>query len=148
MRGTFDDRGRLFSHLAPEQQVAAGHPLRTIRTLVREVLRELVDDFRTLHSTTGRPSIPPKQLLSALLLDMLYGVGSPRQLIAQPDYILRHRWFIGLASDDAVWDATTLTKNRERLQRGDLFNRFMKTLWHHKDVTTCCRTSICPSTAR
>jgi hypothetical protein len=53
----------------------------------------------------------------------------------QLDYNLLYRWFVGLASDDAVWDATTFTKNRERLQQGDLFNRFMETLLHHQAVT-------------
>ena len=70
MRGAFDDQGRLFSYISPEQRVAARHPLRTIRELVREVLSELDRDFRTLYSTAGRPSIPPEQLLSALLLQV------------------------------------------------------------------------------
>jgi transposase len=135
MRGTFEDQGRLFSYLSPEQRVPARHPLRTIRELVREVLSELDRDFRTLYSTTGRPSIPPEQLLSALLLHVLYGVRSERQLMEQLDYNLLYRWFVGLSPDDAVWDATTCTKNRERLQQGDLFNRFMETLLHHKAVT-------------
>ena len=134
MRGAFEDQGRLFSYISPEQRVAARHPLRTIRELVREVLRELDRDFRTLYSTTGRPSIPPEQLLSALLLQVFYGVRSERQLMEQLDYNLLYRWFVGLSPDDAVWDATTFTKNRERLQHGDLFNRFMETLLHHKEV--------------
>jgi transposase len=74
MRGAFEDQGRLFSYLSPEQRGPARPPLRTIRELVREVLRELDRDFRTLYSTTGRPSIPPEQLLSARLLQVLYGV--------------------------------------------------------------------------
>jgi transposase len=74
-------------------------------------------------------------LLSALLLQVFYGVRSERQLMEQLDYNLLYRWFVGLASDDAVWDATTFTKNRERLQQGDLFNRFMETLLHHQAVT-------------
>ena len=135
MRGAFDDQGGLFSYLSPEQRVPARHPLRTIRKLVREVLSELDRDFRTLYSTTGRPSIPPEQLLSALLLQVFYGVRSERQLMEQLDYNLLYRWFVGLSPDDAVWDATTFTKNRERLQHGDLFNRFMEALLHHKDVT-------------
>lgn len=134
MRGAFEDQGRLFSYLSPEQRVPARHPLRTIRELVREVLRELDRDFRTLYSTTGRPSIPPEQLLSALLLHVLYGVRSERHLMEQLNSNLLDRWFVGLSPDDAVWDATTFTKNRERLQRGDLFNRFMETLLHHKEV--------------
>lgn len=135
MRGAFDDQGRLFSYISPEQRVPARHPLRTIRELVREVLGELDPDFRTLYATTGRPSIPPEQLVSALLLHVLYGVRSERQLMEQLDYNLLYRWFVGLSPDDAVWDATTFTKNRERLQHGDIFNRFMEKLLHHQEVT-------------
>jgi transposase len=135
MRGPFDDQGQLFSYISPERRVPTQHPLRTIRELVREVFRDLDRDFRTLYSTTGRPSIPPEQLLSALLLQVFYGVRSERQLMEQLDYNLLYRWFVGLASDGAVWDATTFTKNRERLQQGDLFNRFMETLLHHQAVT-------------
>jgi transposase len=135
MRGPFDDQEQLFSYLSPEQRVPATHPLRTIRMLVREVLSELDHDFRILYSTTGRPSIPPEQLLSAWRLHVFYGVRSERQLMEQLDDKLLYRWFVGLASDDAVWDATTFTKNRERLQQGDLFNRFMETRLHHQAVT-------------
>ena len=134
MRGTFDDQGRLFSYISPEQRVPARHPLRTIRALVREVLRDLDRDFHTMYSATGRPSIPPEQLLSALLLQVFYGVRSERQLMEHLDYNLLYRWFVGLSPDDAVWDATTFTKNRERLQAGDSFNRFMETLLNHTDV--------------
>jgi len=88
MRGPFDDQGQLFSYISPEQRVPTQHPLRTIRELVREVFRDLDRDFRTLYSTTGRPSIPPEQLLSALLLQVFYGVRSERQLMEQLDYNL------------------------------------------------------------
>jgi transposase len=135
MRGPFDDQGQLFSYISPEQRVSARHPLRKIRELVREVLSDLDRDFRKLYASTGRPSIPPEQLLSALLLQVFYGVRSERQLMEQLDYNLLYRWFVGLAPDDAVWDATTFTKNRERLQQGDMFNRFMEKLLHHQAVT-------------
>jgi transposase len=134
MRGTFNDQGRLFSYISPEQRVPATHPLRTIRALVRAVLNDLDRDFRKLYSRTGRPSIPPEQLVSALLLQVFYGVRSERQLMEQLDYNLLYRWFVGLSPDDEVWDATTFTKNRERLQHGDLFNRFMETLLNHNAV--------------
>src|SRR5215831_103372 len=81
MRGPFDDQGQLFSYISPERRVPTQHPLRTIRELVREVFRDLDHDFRILYSTTGRPSIPPEQLLSALLLQVFYGVRSERQLM-------------------------------------------------------------------
>ena len=77
--------------------------------------------FGRLYAREGRPSVPPEQLLSALLLQVFYGIRSERQLMEQLDYNLLYRWFVGLSPDDPVWDATTFTKNRERLQRGDVF---------------------------
>ena len=102
MRGTFEDQGRLFSYISTEQRVAARHPLRTIRELVREVFNELDRDFHMLYSSTGRPSIPPEQLPSALLLQVLYGVRSERQLMEPLDHNLLYRWCVGLSPDDAV----------------------------------------------
>jgi transposase len=133
MRGSFNDQTKLFSYISPESRVPAGHPLRKVRALVREVLASLDSDFRKLYSDEGRPSIPPEQLLSALLLQAFYGIRSERQLMEQLDYNLLYRWFVGLAPDDAVWSATSFTKNRERLQKGDIFGRFMaELLSHHK----------------
>lgn len=134
MRGQFTDQGRMFSYISPEERVPKGHPLRAIRTMVRSVLEELHEDFGQLYSSEGRPSIPPEQLLSALLLQAFYGIRSERQLMEQLDYNLLYRWFVGLGPDDAVWVATTFTKNRERLQRGDIFQRFMATLLNHPKV--------------
>ncbi len=67
MRGQFSDQGRMFSYLSPEERVPKGHPLRAVRAMVRTVLEELHGDFARLYSSEGRPSIPPEQLLSALL---------------------------------------------------------------------------------
>src|ERR1700719_89236 len=125
MRGRFWDQGGLFSYLSPEARVPPRHPLRQIRELVRTVLKELSVNFGKLYSSEGRPSIPPEQLLSALLLQVFYGIRSERQLMEQLDYNLLYRWFAGLAPDDPVWNATTFTKNRERLQQGDVFQKFM-----------------------
>lgn len=115
MRGAFEDQGRLFSYVSPEQRMPAQHPLRTIRELVREVLSKLDRDFRRLYSATGRPSIPPEQLLSAMLLQVVYGVRSERQLMEQLDYNLLCRWFVGLAPDDVVRDASSLGAVRAAL---------------------------------
>jgi transposase len=134
MRGRFEDQGGLFSYISPERRVPVGHPLRKIRALVREVLSSMDKDFRKLYSDTGRPSIAPEQLLSALLLQVFYGVRSERQLMEQLDYNLLYRWFVGLSPDNEVWDATTFTKNSERLQQGDIFNRFMEELLNHESV--------------
>jgi transposase len=134
MRGGFRDQGGLFSYISPEGRVPVGHPLRKVRSLVREVLTGLNRSFGKLYSHEGRPSIPPEQLLSALLLQALYGLRSERQLMEQLDYNLLFRWFVGLSPDDRVWDATTFTKNRERLQRGEVFQKFMARLLEHPQV--------------
>lgn len=134
MRGRFQDQGGLFSYVSPERRVPANHPLRKIRELVRAVLGNLSQSLGRLYSREGRPSIPPEQLLSALLLQAFYGIRSERQLMEQLDYNLLYRWFVGLSPDDPVWDATTFTKNRDRLQAGDVFGKFMTKLLNHPDV--------------
>jgi transposase len=134
MRGHFQDQGGLFSYISPEARVPAGHPLREIREFVRAVLKDLSHSFGKLYASEGRPSIPPEQLLSALLLQAFYSIRSERQLMEQLDYNLLYRWFVGLAPDDRVWDATTFTKNGERLQRGDVFQKFMTKLLNHPQV--------------
>src|SRR5436305_6984774 len=134
MRGQFQDQGGFFSYIRPEERIPADHPLREIRKLVREVLQELSHTLGNLYSPEGRPSSPPEQLLSALLLQVFYGLRSERQLMEQLNYNLLFRWFVGLSPDDPVWDATTFTKNRERLQQGDVFQKFMTKLLRHPTV--------------
>jgi transposase len=134
MRGAFLDQGGLFSYLSPEARVPKNHPLRKIRELVRAVLSDLNRSFAGLYAREGRPSIPPEQLLSALLLQVFYGIRSERQLMEQLDYNLLYRWFVGLSPDDSVWDPTTFTKNRERLREGEVFAKFMSKLLHHPQV--------------
>jgi transposase len=134
MRGTFEDQGGLFSYVVLEERVPAEHPLRKIREYVRAVLVDMNGTFSRLYAKEGRPSIPPEQLLSALLLQAFYSVRSERQLMEQINYNLLFRWFCGLSPDATVWDATTFTKNRERLQQGDVFERFMTALLRHPKV--------------
>jgi transposase len=134
MRGVFQDQGGLFSYVSPGSRVPAGHPLRKIRELVRDVLKELSRSFARLYARDGRPSVPPEQLLSALLIQALYGIRSERQLMEQLNYNLLYRWFVGLSPDDPVWDPTTFTKNRERLQAGEVFEKFMTRLLNHPQV--------------
>src|SRR5579883_921958 len=134
MRGRLRDQSALFSYIRPEERIPATHPLRKVRELVREVLKELTHSFGKLYSLEGRPSIPPEQLLSALLLQVLYGIRSERLLMEQLDYNLLFRWFVGLSPDDRVWDATSFTKNRERLQQGEVFDKFMARLLQQPEV--------------
>src|SRR6266852_5843082 len=60
----------------------------------------------------------------ALLLQVLYSVRSERMLMEQLSYNLLFRWFVGLNMDDAVWDATTFSKNRDRLLGGEIAEEF------------------------
>ena len=100
------------------------HPLRVIRRLTDEALQRLSRRFDQMYSWTGRPSIPPEKLLRALLLQILYTIRSERLLMEQLDYNLLFRWFVGLNMDDAVWDATVFSKNRDRLLEGDVAEAF------------------------
>src|SRR5438874_4526438 len=124
MRGAFLDQGRLFSYISPEARVPANHPLRKVRELVRDVLGELNHSLARLYASEGRPSIPPEQLLSALLLQVFYSIRSERQLMEQLDYNLLYRWFVGLSLDDPIWDVSVFTKNRQRLLDGEVAEAF------------------------
>jgi transposase len=115
----------MFSYLSPESRVRKDHPLRAIRTLVDEVLTQLSPRFDTMYARVGRPSIAPEKLLRAQLLQMLYSIRSERLLMEEIDYNLLFRWFVGLNADDEVWDATTFTKNRDRLLEADVAQEFL-----------------------
>jgi len=108
----------------PEQRVPKDHPLRPIQELVDSALEELSPHFERLYAKTGRPSIAPERLLRALLLQLLYSIRSERMLMEQLDYNLLFRWFVGLSMDEAVWDPTVFTKNRDRLLAGDVAAEF------------------------
>ena len=124
MRGDDRQQSSMFSYVAPEARVPQDHPLRSIRGMTDQVLRELSPRFKTIYSPVGRPSIPPEKLLRALLLQVLYTVRSERLLMEQLDYNLLFRWFVGLNTDEPVWDVTVFTKNRERLLEGDIAQAF------------------------
>ena len=134
MRGQMADQSGLFSYISPEARVPTSHPLRRVRALMHEVFKDMSRGFSALYAREGRPSIPPEQLLAALLLQAFYGVRSERQLMEQLDYNLLYRWFVGLSPDDKVWDVTVFTKNRARLMGGDVFAKFMRALLNHRDV--------------
>jgi len=124
MHGNDNQQLGVFSYVNPEQRVPPDHPLRPLRAMADEALRDLQRRFRKLYANTGRPSIPPERLLRALLLQVLYSVRSERMLMEQLDYNLLFRWFVGLNMDDAIWDATVFTKNRQRLLDGNIADAF------------------------
>jgi transposase len=103
----------------------ADHPLRTIQALVNPILVALSPRFEAMCSHMGRPSIPPERLLRALLLQVLYTIRSECQLMEQLDCNLLFRWFVGLNPDDAIWVPTLFTKNRARLETGNIADAFL-----------------------
>src|SRR5437867_3470680 len=125
MRGDDQQQNHMFSYLSPEMRVRKDHPLRAIREMVDEVLTQLSRRFDTMYSRVGRPSIAPEKLLRAQLLQMLYSIRSERLLMEEMDYNLLFRWFVGLNADDEVWDATTFTKNRDRLLEANVAQEFL-----------------------
>lgn len=133
MRGADERSGAMFSYVSLEDRVPADHPLRAIRRITDRALERLSPQFGTLYVQFGRPSIPPEQLLRALLLQALYTIRSERQLMEQLDYNLLFRWFVGLGIDDAVWSPTTFTKNRDRLLDGDIAAGFFEAIRLHAD---------------
>lgn len=126
MRGEDHNQQAMFSYVSPEARVPKDHPLRPIRTMVDNVLNDLAPLFREMYSHTGRPSIPPEQLLRASLLQVLYSIRSERMLVEQLDYNLLFRWFVGLSMDDRVWNHSTFSKNRDRLMQFEVATAFFQ----------------------
>jgi len=124
----------MFSYISTEARIPPAHPLRTIKPVVDDVLAAMSRRLTGLYAREGRPSIPPEQLMAALILQALYGVRSERMLMEQLNYNLLFRWFVGLSPDDSVWDASTFSKNRERLLAGDVFQHFLAALLAHPKV--------------
>jgi transposase len=124
MRGADCEQSSMFSYISAERRVPKDHPLRVIRTMTDEALKELDQRFEGMYAAMGRPSIAPERLLRALLLQVLYTVRSERLLMEQLDYNLLFRWFVGLSIDDPVWDVTVFTKNRDRLLEAEVSEAF------------------------
>jgi transposase len=125
MRGSDERSGSLFSYVDLEARVRRDHPLRTIRAIANAALSDLSKDFDKLYTDFGRPGIAPEKLLRAMLLQAFYGVRSERQLMERMEFDLLFRWFVGLGVDDAVWDHSTFSKNRDRLLEGEIAAKFL-----------------------
>jgi transposase len=125
VRGGDDRTGELFSYVDLEARVRRDHPLRRIRAIVNEALAALEREFAALYSPIGRPSIPPEKLLRAMLLQAFYSIRSERLLMERLEYDLLFRWFVGIGVDDAAWDHSVFSKNRDRLLAGDIAAKFL-----------------------
>lgn len=120
MRGESNPQPEMFSYVSLESRIPSSHPIRIIRRIVDEALVELEPAFDEMYSERGRPSIPPEQLLRALLLQILFSIRSERMLMERIDYDLLFRWFVGLDIDQAVWNHSVFSKNRDRLMGYDV----------------------------
>lgn len=115
MRGADVTQESLFTTVHLESFIPADHPLRALRELFNIALKRISPLLDCAYAEGGRESIAPERLLRAQLLQVLYSIRSERQLVEQTNYNLLFRWFIGLSIDDAVWNHSTFSKNRDRL---------------------------------
>jgi transposase len=125
MRGGDVRSGELFSYVDLEDRVRRDHPLRAIRQIVNDALVLLEREFAALYSPIGRPSIPPEKLLRAMLLQAFYSIRSERLLMERLEYDLLFRWFVGIGINDAAWNHSVFSKNRDRLLEGDVAAKFL-----------------------
>ena len=128
MRGEDRVSGALFSYVDVEARIPAKHPLRAMRRVTDAALAELDRAFSALYEGCGRPSIPPERLLRAALLQLLYSIRSERQLVERLEFDLLFRWFVGLSIDEKVFDASTFSKNRDRLLTHEVAQGFLSSL--------------------
>ena len=126
MRGEDGKQSAMFSYIPLEKRIPQDHPLRPMREITDRVLARLSRRFSQMYSDVGRPSIAPEKLLRALLVQMFYTIRSERMLVEQLQYNLLFRWFVGLGMDDEPWDASTFSKNRDRLLKADVAQAFFR----------------------
>src|SRR5690242_21218227 len=126
MRGNDRQQADMYSYISAEEKVRANHPLRAIRAMADEALKNMSRRFDSMYAKTGRPSIAPEKLLRAQLIQMLYSIRSERLLMEEVDYSVLFRWFVGMNLDEPVWDVTVFTKNRNRLLEGDVAREFLQ----------------------
>ena len=125
MRGKKENQTIIFSLLTPDQLVPQDHPIRHIKPIVDKALRELSPIFDKMYSDTGRPSIPPEHLLKACLLIALYSIRSERQFCERLQYDLLFKWFLDLNIIDPAFDASSFSKNKERLLEHQVAREFL-----------------------
>jgi transposase len=124
MRGHVDPQSHMFSYFSPEERVPATHPLRSIKAYMDAALKQIRPVLDGIYSDIGRPSIPPERLLKAQLLIALYSVRSDRLFCETLDYNILFRWFLDMGLEEASFDPSTFSKNRERLAKEEVALKF------------------------
>lgn len=125
MRGKAETQVEMLSLVTADQLVPLDHPIRQIKPIVDNALRELSPTFARMYAETGRPSIPPEHLLKACLLIALYSVRSERQFCERLRYDLLFKWFLDLNINDPAFDASTFSKNKGRLLEHEVAREFL-----------------------
>lgn len=110
--------------VSPETSVPQDHPIRTVKKVADAALASLSDVFAQMYAATGRPSVPPERLLKGQLLIALYSIRSERQLCEQVQYNLLFRWFLDMDMLESAFDASTYSRNRDRLMKHDVAAAF------------------------
>lgn len=124
MRGQVSGQQAIFHTINIEEKVPADHPLRSIKRQCGLIFEEMRRDFNAAYSRYGRASIPPEQLLKALLLQALYSIRSEIQLVQAIDFNMLYRWFLDLPLDEPVWTPETFSMNRKRFEEHGLLRKF------------------------
>ncbi len=124
MRGDKTEQAAVMLFITPDQKVPQDHPIRAIKPIVDRALTSLSPVFNRMYSKRGRPSIPPEHLLKASLLIALYSVRSERQFCERLEYDLLFKWFLDQNIDTPAFDASTFSKNRQRLLDSDVARQF------------------------
>ena len=124
MRGSTDHQVTVLALVDPDQLIPADHPIRRVKPIVEEPLRELEPIFARMYSEVGRRSIPPEHLLKASLLMAFYSIRSERQFCERLQYELLFKWFLGLNVEDDAFDHSSFAKSRERLLEHEVSRAF------------------------
>ena len=124
MRGDVNRQVTMLTAITPDHKVPKDHPIRAIKPIVDRALQELSPTFNAMYAKVGRPSIPPEHLLKGCLLIALYSIRSERQFCERLEYDLLFKWFLDLNIEDPAFDASTFSKNKERLLEHDVARRF------------------------
>src|SRR5262249_41902870 len=124
MRGRGDQQTTMLAFVDLEERVPRKHPLRVVKQFADRALRELSPVFDKMYAAGGRPSIPPERLLKASLLIALYSIRSETVFCEELDYQLLYRWFLDMGLLEPSFDPTVFTKNRRRLLKHDVAQRF------------------------
>src|SRR6195256_5981965 len=124
MRGRRQAQATMLAFVDLVERVPRNHPLRVIKQFADRALRELSPVFDEMYAVGGRPSISPERLLKASLLIALYSIRSERAFCEELDYQLLYRWFLDMGLLEPSFDPTVFTKNRRRLLRHEVAQRF------------------------